>query len=69
MKKKHETLCWSCRKAIGGCSWSKKFILVEGWEAVPTTIKTNDRNGCTYSDSFDVYECPEFELLERLKRK
>ena len=45
---------------------------MEGWKAVPTKIYqyTSQRNGvnqryCT--DSFDVHECPEFELMEFIK--
>ena len=25
------TLCWSCQKATGGCSWSRVFTPVEGY--------------------------------------
>ena len=63
--KKHDTLCWQCEKAGGKCSWSKDFTPVEGWKAVPTKVKAAERKG--YIDSFDVYECPEFELMEFIK--
>lgn len=70
MKKTHETLCWRCQKAGGKCSWSSRFKPVEGWEAKPTKVKVNKSSKYANElDSFDVYECPEFELLERLKRK
>lgn len=65
----HSTLCFNCEKACGGCSWSKNFTPVDGWKAIPTKIL------CGYKlkkkphivDSFDVYECPEFELLQSIK--
>ena len=66
----HNTLCWNCEKACKKCSWSKNFIPVPGWKAIPTKIS------CGYKykkkdphivDSFDVYECPEFELLQSIK--
>ena len=68
-----ETLCWSCEKASGGCSWSKNFTPVDGWKAIPTVV-------CTYQtklasgqvkkyaqESFNVQECPEFELMQYIK--
>lgn len=64
--KKHDTLCWQCEKAGGNCSWSKNFTPVEGWKAIPTKIKLLEREK-GYIDSFDVYECPEFELMELIK--
>ena len=64
--KKH-TLCWKCQKACGGCSWSKDFTPVENWNAVPTKIKAYGTGDGTI-DSYRVIECPEFELLERLKK-
>lgn len=70
---KHSTICWNCGKACGLCSWSKSFIPVDGWCAVPTKILiSNTGSKRSYTDSFDVYECPEFELLkieEASKRK
>ena len=62
---KHMTLCWDCEKAFGRCSWSKDFVPVENWNAEPTKVW----NGKDYVESFDVYECPEFELRERLKKR
>jgi hypothetical protein len=42
-----------------GCSWSRKFIPVPGWEAIPTKLRVmkSERE----EDSFCVTECPEFE--------
>ena len=28
-QKKHSTICWNCKKACGGCSWSRDFFPVE----------------------------------------
>ena len=66
---KHSTLCWDCDKACGRCSWSKNFKPVEGWQAVPTkifqyTTGQGRKRIAYYTDSFDVYECPEFEPLK-----
>lgn len=70
--KKHPTLCWDCENACGRCSWSRKFIPVDGWDAIPTKVlvwnTTQDGERIrVYVDSFDVYSCPEFELLEILR--
>jgi len=51
---KPPTLCWDCRNAIGGCSWSTLFKPVEGWKAEPT----KNKEGAT---SFNVIKCPEFK--------
>lgn len=47
--KQEDTLCMSCGKACGACSWSKELIPVDGWTANKT------RNG------FMVRECPEYK--------
>ena len=52
------TLCWKCAKACGGgCSWSKSFTPVEGWEAVQTKNKTGAGDD---EPSYLVLQCPEF---------
>ena len=66
---KHSTLCWDCDKACGKCSWSKELKPVKGWKAVPTKVKngfTTFKGTKNFSivDSFDVYDCPEFEVLK-----
>lgn len=59
---KHATLCWICDKAGGKCSWSNDFTPIDGWKAIPTKLSV----GCgNFIDSFDVYECPEFEPFRR----
>ena len=61
---KNATLCWECKKASGGCSWSKKFVPVEGWDATPTKVWVGHTSAKPYIDSFHVNECPEFEQIE-----
>lgn len=46
------TLCWDCKRAIGGCRWSEKLKPVKGWVAVSVEKDT----GRTYN----VIECPLF---------
>lgn len=58
-KRPSDTLCWDCQNALCGCSWSKHFEPVEGWEARKTP-KTKAK-----PNSYKVYKCPEFILDER----
>ena len=57
------TLCWCCRKAItGGCSWSRDFIPVEGWQAVRKDLKpVATQSGDRTIESYVVYQCPEYK--------
>ena len=48
--------CWTCQNACGGCSWSREFVPVSGWEAKPTYNAANRE----YAQSFHVYDCPEY---------
>ncbi len=61
-----ETLCWYCKNAVpskgtrAGCSWSRKFEPVSGWNADETILKCHGG----YDEkikSYLVKECPEFE--------
>ena len=58
-----EQLCFHCRKACGGCTWSKKFKPIEGWKATPTMIKSTRHGGKKriLIESYKVVECPEYE--------
>ena len=68
-KSGHSTICWDCEKQCGKCDWSREFKPVEGWKAIPTKIVTRGRKyNDGMIDSYNVYECPEFELRERLKK-
>lgn len=54
----HGTLCWDCVNATNSrCSWSKRFIPVEGWTATKTRLNVTTR----YVESYIVHECPQFE--------
>ena len=57
---KEQTLCWTCAKACGGCSWSNHWEHrpIPGWTARPGKLKVN---GGEYTESFHVMACPEFE--------
>jgi hypothetical protein len=62
-KSKKDTICWECKRSTGFCSWSEKFIPVEGWEATPTIIKIANNTGKNKAtdESFIVHKCPLFE--------
>jgi len=53
-KNSHDTLCWSCQKALGQCSWSSNLTPVNHWCAIPTFIANDNES------SFFVIRCPEF---------
>ena len=55
-----ETICWHCKKACCGCSWSKRFVPVKGWTATETVI-IGGRDGSERIKSYRVIRCPEFE--------
>lgn len=54
------TLCWDCRKACGGCSWSEhdEHLPVPGWTAEETQVRMKND---VYAPSYRVDACPEFE--------
>lgn len=54
-----DTLCWNCKNTCGGCSWTKDFVPVENWKAIPTRLKIMDK----YDSSFVVLECPKFQEI------
>lgn len=52
--------CWNCKNFAGGCSWSKRFEPVEGWQAK----KVRRKGGGKYMGFYETYAiefCPEFE--------
>lgn len=51
------TICWECKNALGGCSWSKNFKPVNGWEAEKTYLRSNHKIG---GESYKVINCPEY---------
>ena len=63
MKKKTKSdwaICWECKKACGGCSWSKTLTPVEGWEVVETGDPTWLSSIRKVVPTVRVVECPEF---------
>lgn len=59
MAKRSDTLCWSCGKACGQCSWSQPDPKpVVGWTAEQTTIEVQHRQKIT---SYIVRECPAYK--------
>ena len=56
--KKRPTLCWSCGRFSGRCSWSANFEPVKGWKA------RKDILGRQYGDEMVTYtvdQCPLYE--------
>ena len=51
------TRCWTCKNACGGCSWSRDFEPVKGWEAEKTFHPTNGE----FVESYYIKSCPEYE--------
>ena len=49
-------ICYICKNACGGCSWSANFIPIEGWDAQPTIIKDSEGDFASY----EIKGCPEF---------
>ena len=61
---KRPTICWKCRNAVptatSGCSWSRRFVPVEGWTAERKhTAKGNGSADDVY-ETYCVTACPEF---------
>jgi len=76
------TLCWSCARACGGCSWTERdpathairFEPVKGWEAEKTTIngsKSEHGEKCYRytTDSYRVVRCPLYVPDRRTRAK
>lgn len=61
------TLCWECDNAYGGCSWSRNFTPVEGWDA-QYVRRVYKSKGVYVMDSYEVRNCPEF-VLDGRRRK
>lgn len=57
MKDSVETLCLTCGKQDGKCSWQKKIVPVDGWVADKSIVKSLDRHYETYR----VKYCPLYE--------
>lgn len=61
-----ETLCFSCKNAVGWCVWSARFEAVPGWDAIKTQIKGNQDN---VIQSYLVRHCPLYEPDDPPKKK
>ena len=66
------TICWTCEKACGLCSWSDhwKHEPVPGWDATETNLKIYNRETGTmeYSTSYIVHACPEYAPDRRTRK-
>lgn len=56
---KKSSICLDCKKSGGNCSWSSKFIPVEGWDA--EYIEGGMSGNSTRLPSYHVKSCPEFQ--------
>lgn len=65
-----DSLCWDCKNAYGGCSWTRMtagevlYEPVEGWDAFCEYYPEGDEPHLSYQ----VYACPEF-IPDRKERK
>ena len=58
IKKRKETLCWSCEKACGACQWSSNAKPIPNWDAEETFIR--NESASSYA-SYLVKSCPEYQ--------
>lgn len=58
-----DTICWTCKNACGGCSWSQFKVQkpVKGWKAKRTRINTGTPERPRMIKSYLVISCPEYE--------
>lgn len=54
----NKTICWECKNAVLGCSWSRKFKPVPGWNAVKFNLDSGEV-------SYVVHKCPKFAPDDR----
>ena len=48
--------CWECKNRFGGCSWSRDFTPVKGWNAEKTYHKYRENT----VESYKITNCPEY---------
>lgn len=53
--------CWSCKKYAGGCSWSREFRPIPGWDATPRAYGANPKYGVSAVNSYEIRDCPQYE--------
>lgn len=64
-RKRYNSLCWLCRNAYSGCSWSRYSLPVPGWTAVRNDLSYYNGKLHTVSKSYAVLDCPQFRLEAR----
>ena len=68
-------ICFDCKKACGGCSWSEwdvaekrtRFQPIEGWKAIKVPYFPGAGRGAKVDSTYYITECPEFEPDEGYK--
>lgn len=75
-KETRTNICFDCKKACGGCSWSEydtekkrtRFEPVPGWTAEKVALRTGtDPNGARIIETYAISACPLFEPDEPRK--
>lgn len=61
-------ICFDCKKACGGCSWSERFEPVPGWKAKKVVQKSIVDKKVRVCDTYQIVSCPLFERDEKRKR-
>lgn len=56
--KKHSQPCWTCKKALGGCCWSKNYKPIKNWVAKKRWLSCGSKLDITYQ----IQSCPEYEF-------
>lgn len=65
-------ICFDCKKACGGCSWSEidpntekpRFEPVEGWTAEETVLRVYEQDRTRFEKTYHITACPLFERDE-----
>lgn len=62
-----KSICSNCVNCVGKCSWSACFKPVKGWttQKVEYNAQGLNKNGFSYN----VKQCPLYEVEERAKKK
>ena len=70
------SICWKCKNAVPdekhGCSWSREFKPVEGWDAEPSVIRNASHRkdvGPVDVDTYLVKACPKFVKDDQPQRE
>lgn len=61
-------ICFDCKKACGGCSWSERFEPVPGWKAKKVVQKSIINKKVRVCDTYQIAACPLFERDEKRQR-